>query len=100
MPYIIMGGVALVLAVVGFFAGSVYRRKSAESAIGSAEDEARRILNDAIRTSEQKKREALLEAKDEIHNLRQEAEKDLRERRSEVQRGEHRLQQKEESLIE
>ena len=98
MPYIIMGGVAIVLAVVGFIAGSAYRRKSAEATIGSAEDEARRILNDAIKNSEQKKKEALLEAKDEIHNLRQETEKDLRERRSEVQRQEHRLQQKEESL--
>ncbi len=98
MPWIIMGAVALVLAVIGFFAGSAYRRKSAEATIGSAEDEAKRILNDAIKTAESKKREALLEAKEEVHTLRQETEKDLRERRSEVQRQEHRLQQKEESL--
>ena len=98
MPYIIGGIVALVCAVVGFLSGSIYRRKSAESTIGSAEDEARRILNDAIKNAEQKKKEALLEAKDEIHQLRQETEKDLRERRSEVQRQEHRIQQKEESL--
>ncbi len=98
MPYIIGGIAALVCAVVGFFTGSVYRRKSAEATIGSAEDEARRILNDAIKNAEQKKKEALLEAKDEIHQLRQETEKDLRERRSEVQRQEHRIQQKEESL--
>ena len=96
MPWIIMGAVALVLAVTGFFAGSAYRRKSAEATIGSAE--AKRILNDAIKTAESKKREALLEAKEEVHTLRQETEKDLRERRSEVQRQEHRLQQKEESL--
>ncbi len=98
LPYIIMGVVALVLAVIGFFAGSAYRRKSAEATIGSAEDEAKRILNDAIKTAESKKREALLEAKEEVHALRQETEKDLRERRGEVQRQEHRLQQKEESL--
>ena len=97
-PYIIMGVVALVLAIIGFIAGSAYRRKSAEATIGSAEDEARRILNDAIKNAESKKKEALLEAKDEIHNMRQETEKDLRERRSEVQRQEHRLQQKEETL--
>ena len=97
-PYIIMGVVALVLAIVGFIAGSAYRRKSAEATIGSAEDEARRILNDAMKNAESKKKEALLEAKDEIHNMRQETEKDLRERRSEVQRQEHRLQQKEETL--
>ena len=98
MPYIIGGIVALVCAVVGFLSGSIYRRKSAEATIGSAEDEARRILNDAMKNAEQKKKEALLEAKDEIHQLRQETEKDLRERRNEVQRQEHRIQQKEESL--
>ena len=96
--YIIFGVVAVVLGVVGFFAGESHRRKTAESEIGSAEDEARRILNDAIKTAEAKKKEALLEAKDEIHQLRSDTEKDLRERRSEVQRQEHRLQQKEESL--
>ena len=98
MPYIIGGVVALLCAVIGFISGSVYRRKSAESTIGSAEDEARRILSDAMKNAEQKKKEVLLEAKDEIHNLRQETEKDLRERRSEVQRQEHRIQQKEEAL--
>ncbi len=98
MPYIIGGAVAVLTAIIGFISGSAYRRRSAEATIGSAEDEARRILNDAMKTAEQKKKEALLEAKDEIHNLRQETEKDLRERRSEVQRQEHRIQQREESL--
>ncbi len=98
MPYIIAGVVAVVFAVIGFITGSVYRRKSAEATIGSAEDEARRILSDAMKNAESRKKEALLEAKDEIHQLRQETEKDLRERRSEVQRQEHRIQQKEETL--
>ena len=98
MPYVIAGIAALVLGVLGFVFGWNGRRKSAESTIHSAEDEARRILGDAIKNAESKKKEALLEAKDEIHNLRQETERDLRERRSEVQRQEHRLQQKEESL--
>ena len=98
MPYIIGGIAAVICAVVGFVVGSVHRRKSAEATIGSAEDEARRILSDAIKNAESKKKEALLEAKDEIHQLRQETEKDLRERRSEVQRQEHRIQQKEEAL--
>ncbi len=98
LPYIIMGVVAIALAVVGFISGSAYRRKSAEATIGSAEDEARRILSDAMKNAESRKKEALLEAKDEIHTMRQETEKDLRERRSEVQRQEHRLQQKEETL--
>ena len=98
LPYIIGGVAAVVCAVVGFVLGSAHRRKSAEATIGSAEEEAKRILNDAIKNAESKKKEALLEAKDEIHQLRQETEKDLRERRSEVQRQEHRIQQKEESL--
>lgn len=98
IPEIILGVLAVVLSVVGFFVGSAYRKKSAEKSIGSAEDEAKRILNDAMKNAETKKKEALLEAKDEIHQLRQETERDLRERRSEVQRQEHRLQQKEETL--
>ena len=96
--YVVFAAAAVLLGVIGFFAGSVYRRKSAENAIGSAEDEAKRILSDAMKTAESRKKEALVEAKDEIHQMRQEAEKDIRERRSEVQRQEHRLQQKEETL--
>ena len=98
MPYIIGGAVALVLGVVGFFTGSAVRKRSAEKTIGSAETEAKRILNDAMKTAETRKKETLLEAKEEIHQLRQDTEKDLRERRAEVQRQEHRLQQKEETL--
>mgnify|MGYP003559881470 CR=1 FL=1 len=98
MPYIIGGVVAILAAVVGFISGSAHRRKSAEATIGSAEEEAKRILSDAMKNAEQRKKEALLEAKDEIHQLRQDTEKDLRERRAEVQRQEHRIQQKEETL--
>ena len=98
MWYIIEGVAAVVVAVIAFFLGSVHRRKTAEAAIGSAEDEARRILNDAMKNAEAKKKEAILEAKDEIIKSRNETEKDLRERRAEVQRQEHRIQQKEESL--
>ena len=96
--YIILAVVAVVLAVIGFFAGSAYRRKTSEATLGSAEEEAKRILSDAMKTAEAKKKEALVEAKDEIFKLRQDADKDIRERRSEVQRQEHRLQQKEETL--
>ncbi len=96
--YVILAVVAIILGIVGFFIGSNYRRKSAERTIGSAEDEAKRILNDAMKQAETKKKEALIEAKDEIHRLRQETEKDLRERRTEVQRQENRVHQKEETL--
>ncbi len=95
---IIFGAIALVLGVIGFISGSAFRRKSAEKAIGSAEDEAKRILSDAMKTAETRKKETLIEAKEEIHQLRQETERDLRERRAEVQRQEHRIQQKEETL--
>ena len=84
--------------VVGFIAGGAHRKKVAEAAIGSATQEAARIVNNAMTEAEQKKKETILEAKDEIHKLRSETERDLRERRAEVQRQERRLIQKEESL--
>ncbi len=89
---------ALVAGVACFFAGIAYRKSKAEAAIGSANQEATRIINQALTTAEQKKKEAVLEAKDEIHKQRSETERDLRERRSEVQRQERRLIQKEENL--
>ena len=98
LPYIIGGAVAVVLGVVGFAVGMSYRRKSDDKAIGSAKEEAKRILNDAMKTAETKKKELLVEAKDEVLRLRQENDKELRERRSDIQRQEHRLQQKEENL--
>lgn len=98
LPEIITAAGAVVLAVIAFFAGSAYRRKADSTVLGSAEEEARKILGDALKNAEAKKKEMLIEAKDEIHRQRSEAEKDIRERRSEVQRLEHRLQQKEENL--
>ncbi|MCI8361058.1 MAG: ribonuclease Y [Clostridiales bacterium] len=98
MPYVIASIVGLICLAIGFFAGGAYRRKKAEAAIGSAEDEARRILSEAMKGAESRKKESLMEAKEEIHQMRAEADKDLRERRSEIQRQERRIQQKEESL--
>lgn len=100
MPTTLIGAsiAAVVGIALGFVFGSVHRRRSAEKAIGSAEEEAKRILSDAMKTAETRKKELLLEAKEETHQLRQDTERDLRERRSEVQRQEHRLQQKEETL--
>ena len=89
---------AVVFGVVGFVVGCAYRKKTAEAQIGSAKEEATRIINTAMTTAEQKKKEAILEAKDEIHKQRSETEKDLRERRAEIQRQEHRLIQKEENI--
>ena len=91
---------AVVCGVIGFIAGGAHRKKVAEAAIGSANQEATRIINQAMTKAEQAKKEAILEAKDEIHKQRSETEKDLRERRAEVQRQEHRLIQKEENIEE
>ena len=90
--------VAAAVGVVAFLAGVAHRKKEAEAAIGSAEQEAKRIVSDAIKTSEAKKKEAILEGKDEIHRLRNESEKELNDRRKEIQRQERRVQQKEENL--
>ena len=88
----------VVIGIVCFFIGITYRKKVAEKEIGSAEEEARRIINESIKGGENKKREMLLEAKEEIHKSRTEYEKEVKERRSEIQKQERRLQQKEESL--
>ncbi len=90
--------VIAVSAAVFFFLGISYRKKIAEKEISSAEEEARRILNEAIKSSESKKREALLEAKEEILRSRSEYEKEEKSRRADLQKQERRLQQKEENL--
>ncbi len=89
---------AVVGIAVGFAIGFVCRKKFAEREIGSAEAEATRIINEAIRGGESKKKEMLLEAKDEIHKSRTEHEKEVKERRAELTKQERRLQQKEETL--
>lgn len=88
----------LVGLVIAFPAGIAYRRKVAEAELGSAEEEAKRVLSDAIKTAESKKKEALVEAKDEIFKLRSDADREIKDRRNEVTRQERRLQQREESL--
>jgi len=85
-------------AAAAFACGVLYRKKIAERAIGSAEAEAKRIVEDAHKAAENKKREMLLEAKEEIHRSRLEHDREVRERRNELQKQERRLQQKEETL--
>ncbi len=89
---------ACVSAFVAFRLGISHRKKVAEAAIGSAEEKANRLLADAQKAAESKKREVLVEAKEEIHKNRIEYEKEVRERRSEINRQERRIQQKEETL--
>ena len=90
-------GVVLGIAV-GFAIGGAYRKKVAEREIGSAEQEATRLINEAIRSGESRKKEMLLEAKDEIHRSRTEHEKEVKERRAELSKQERRLEQKEATL--
>ena len=85
---------AAVLVAVGFAIGIVYRKRVSEREIGSAEAEATRIINEAIRSGENRKKEMLLEAKDEIHKSRTEHDKEVKERRAELSKQERRLQQK------
>ena len=84
--------------LVGFAIGYLIRRAVGEAKIKSAEEEARRIVAEAVKSADTKKREILLEARDEAGRLRDELEREVRERRQELQRTERRLINKEESL--
>ena len=98
-PYLIGAIIGIVIGLaVGVPVGIQQRKKSAEREIGSAEDEAKRIINEAYKSAESKKREAMVEAKEEILKARNEHEREVKERRADLQRQEHRLQQKEETL--
>lgn len=96
MLFILIG--IVIGLVIAFPLGVLYRKKVAEKEIASAEEEAKRIINESIKSAESKKREALVEAKEEILKARNEYEKEVKERRSDLQKQERRLQQKEENL--
>ena len=98
MPVILWILIAAAALIAGFFIGFGYRKKVAEREISSAEEEAKRIINESIKSAESKKREALLEAKEEIHKSRSEYEREVKERRAELTKQERRYQQKEENL--
>jgi ribonuclease Y len=86
------------ISVVCLFVGYFFRKKIAEAKIASAETAAQQIVEDARRDAEALKKEKLLEAKDEIHSFRSQAEDEARERRNELQKQENRLVQKEDLL--
>ena len=88
----------IVVGIIAFRMGISYRKKIAEAEIGGAEQEAKKIVSEAAVAAENKKREVLIEAKEEAHKMRIEFDKEMKEQRSEQQRTERRLQQKEESL--
>lgn len=96
---IIVSGVLVIFALgIGGFVGWIIRKNTAEKVIGSAEEEAKHIVDNAQVTAEAKRRELVVAAKEEVMQIRNDAEKEVRERRSEVQRLERRITQKEETL--
>ena len=81
-----------------YYFGGENRKRTAEAKIGSAEEEAKRIVNDAIKAAEQKRKETIIEAKDEAFKLKADADKEIKDRRAEISRQERRMDQKEEAL--
>ena len=100
LPYILTGIICLLVGIllIGIPVGIQVRKQTAEKEITSAEEEAKRIINESIKSAESKKREALVEAKEEILKARNDFEREMKEHRSDLQKQERRLQQKEENL--
>ena len=93
LPIVFVSGIA-----IGIGAGFLLYRLHAKRQLKGAQDQADKLIKEAFQEAEQRKREMLTEAKEEILHLRQDAEKEIREQRSELQRAERRLEQKEENL--
>jgi len=98
LPYILTAVVSLVVGAGGVLLLMLSKNREALNTLKAAEDRAKGLVNDAIKQSEAKKREALLEAKEEIHKNRSEYEREVKERRAEITKQENRLRQKEETL--
>jgi len=99
LGYIITALVVLVItAVVTALLVTNYQKKVTEATIGNANDKAREIIDEALKTAETKKRESLLEVKEESIRTKNELDKEIKERRTEAQRYERRVQQKEENV--
>ena len=98
MP-VIVAIVTLIIAVpITYFATTAYQKKVSAAKIGSAEEKAREIIDEAVKTAETKKRESLLEVKEESIRTKNELDKEMKERRTEIQRNERRIEQKEANL--
>ena len=96
---VVVAVVAVVIgAVVAHIATKSHIQKVSEQKLGSAEERARSIIDDAVKTAEAKKREALLEVKEESIKTKNELDREIKERRAEIQRSERRIVQKEENL--
>lgn len=99
LPYIITAVVSIVItALVVWFVAASYQKKSANSKIGNAEEKARGIIDEAVKTAEEKKRESMLEIKEESIKAKNDLDKEIKERRNEISRNERRIVQKEENV--
>ena len=94
---IVLVAMGITAAAVWAYAG-VFHKNNAKSKIGNAEERAREIIDDAVKTAEAKKRESMLEIKEESIRAKNELDKEIKERRKEIQRNESRIVQKEENL--
>lgn len=95
---IIVAAVGVLCSVIAFKWGVAHRKRIFESEISSAEDEARRIVNEALANANEKKKVIVLEGKDEVHKFRTDAENEIVDKRKDLQRQEKRILQREESL--
>ena len=95
---IICAVIVIIAAVAAWFAGIAYRKNIAEAKIGKAEDKARDIIDEALKDAESKKRDILLTAKEEALKTKNDIEKEVKDRRSEIQHMEKRVLQREENL--
>lgn len=98
IPTWLVIAVPVIVAGIGVLVGYVLRKNAAERTVGSAEEQARHILEDAIKSAESAKKESIISAKEEIFQMKKEADFDIKERRKEVTRMERRITQKEETL--
>ena len=99
LPIIIAVVIALVIAVpVTFVASTTYHKNIDAKKVGSADEKARQIIDEALKTAETKKRESMLEIKEESIRAKNELDKEIKDRRAEAQRYERRVQQKEENI--
>ena len=89
LPYIITAVVSIIItALIVWFAAASYEKKSANSKIGNAEEKARGIIDEAVKTAEEKKRESMLEIKEESIKAKNDLDKEIKERRNEISRNE------------
>ena len=96
--YIITAVVSVLLPLICMVCGPSYEKKSANSKIGNAEEKARGIIDEAVKTAEEKKRESMLEIKEESIKAKNDLDKEIKERRNEISRNERRIVQKEENV--